>query len=135
MIDTVFSNNIGKTASFKVFPSIIKDDFTNVKILGVVSYEDAEGFGVAETHVKVYPTLPAGTPNDYRAYNYLKLRFPNGKVDVIGLPWVEENSVRIFSTMDIVITIRNKGVEDIDTLRMILAANGYQDVSIATNAK
>lgn len=135
MIDTVFSTNIGKTASFNVFPNIIKDDFTNVKILGVLSYDTAMGFNLAEMHEKVYPTLPEGTPNDYTAYNYLLVRFPNGKTSAIGLPWIEEASVRIYSTMDIVVRIRNKGVEDIDTLRMILAANGYQDVTISTQAK
>ncbi len=135
MSNNIFSSNIGKTASFRVFPNIIKDDFTDVKILSVLNYEAASGYNLAEMHARVYPTLPAGVPNDYRAYDYLMIRFPNEKIDVIGIPWIDETSVAIHSTTDINVTIRGKGVSDIPLLRTILAANGFLDTDIKTTSR
>lgn len=128
-----FENNVGKTATFTIYPaSIIMEDFTDVKILGVVSAEVASGMGLAEKHVLVYPTLPEGTPNDYLAYNYLMVRLPNGNITTLGLPWIIPDSIRISSSVDINVLIRGKGVDDIDNLRKVLAGNGYNDVTITT---
>lgn len=127
--------DIGKTASFSIYPSaIIRDGFKDVRIEAVATADTATKYNLAELHANVYGTLPEGVPNDYRSYKYLIVRFPSGETMAIGLPWIIDSSFELYSTTNINIEVRGKGVENVDELRRILAARGYTDVSFTTTS-
>lgn len=133
MTISITEDMYGKLASFKLYPSsIIQDDFTNVKILNVGIYESFDGENLPQEHQEVYPTLPSNTPDDYRAYNYLKVRMPNGKTKVIGLPWIIDSSFSTYSNMTINVEIHGKSVDDISALQQVLLGNGFTDFAITT---
>ncbi len=135
---TAFTNDlIGKTVSFQVYPSaILTDDFRDVKIVGVVNYEAANSYiSTARMHTNVFPTLPTGTPDDYRLYEYALIRKQDGKLTAIGVPWIRETSIEVTGTIEIIITIRDKGIDDIPRIRQILTQNGIGNIAITTNSK
>lgn len=135
---TAFTNDlIGKTVSFQVYPSaILTDDFRDVKIVGVVNYEAANSYiSTARMHTNVFPTLPPDTPDDYRLYEYALIRKQDGKLTAIGVPWIRETSIEVTGTIEIIITIRDKGIDDIPRIRQILTQNGIGNIEITTNSK
>lgn len=123
---------IGKTVTFQVYPSgIISDDFTNVTVVGIVTHEAATAYiRPAILHTSVYPSLPTGTPNDYRLYEYALIRKPDGVMTAVGLPWIKMETVVIADTIDIVVTIRGKGINDIDRIRQILVQNNIPNIEV-----
>lgn len=129
-------DQIGKTISFRLIPeSVISDDFTDVVLEGIVAWDQVKFIDPAELHVKVYPTLPAGTPNDFRAYHYAIIRLPTEeKTTAVGLPWIDPTSVKTASKTDIVVTITGAGVSDIDNIRSLLQSRNYTVSNIVTKS-
>lgn len=123
---------IGMVISFQLYPSaILTDDFTDVKLLGIVNHEGASLYiSPAQKHATVFPTLPVGTPNDYRLYEYAIVRKPDGKVTAIGVPWVKAETLTIAQTVELLITVRNKSIDDIPRLRQILTQNRFTDIDV-----
>ena len=128
--------HIGKTISFKLYPeAIISDDFTDVLLEGITNWQQVSFIDPIQKHVNVYPTLPAGTPNDYRGYLYAIVRLPlSNETTAVGLPWINESTFRASSTTDIIVTIRGRAITDIDTIRNILTAQGFTNISIDTHS-
>lgn len=125
-------SSIGKDIGFTVHPkTILKDDFSNVKLLSVTNHDNAVGFNLAEMHSKVYPLLPENSPNSFKDYLYIVVRLPSGITRAIGLPWIEEDSFKIHTTTDINITVHNVDSTQLDTIKRILAANGYPTVTVS----
>ena len=129
---TNFKDLIGKVVSFQLYPSaIVTDDFTNCKIIAVGSHESASGFiSPARLHSTIYATLPEGTPNDYRAYEYVLIKKQDNTITAVGIPWVKDNSVVIVGSIELHATIRNKTIEDIELLRKVLMENNFSDIDI-----
>lgn len=129
---TNFKDLIGKVVSFQLYPSaIVTDDFTNCKVIAVGSHESASGFiSPARLHSTIYATLPEGTPNDYRAYEYVLIKKQDNTITAVGIPWVKDNSVVIVGSIELHATIRNKTIEDIDLLRKVLMENNFSDIDI-----
>lgn len=123
-------DHIGKTASFRLHSAaIIPIDFTSVVILGIGGYEVVPFIDPASLHVSIYPTLPAETPNDYRLYQYAIVRLPNGVVTAVGLPWIDETSLKIETNSNVELVVPNADATDISKLKVILAGHGYHDVT------
>lgn len=129
-------DQIGKTISFRLIPeSVISDNFTDVILEGIVTWDQVKYIDPAELHIKVYPTLPTGTPNDYRGYHYAVIRLPNEeKTTAVGLPWIDPTSVKTVSKTDIIVTITGAGVADIDDIRALLSSRNYTVSSIVTKS-
>lgn len=124
--------SLDKDIGFTVYPkSIIKDDFSNVKLLSVTSHDTALGINLAELHAKVYPLLPEGSSNNFKDYLYLVVRLPSGVTKAIGLPWIEPESFKIHTTTDINVTIHNVDSTQVETIKKILSANGYNKLTIS----
>lgn len=127
---------IGKVIGFQVYPSaILTDDFSDVKLIGFVNYEGvASWISPAVLHATVYPTLPEGVPNDYRAYEYVLLRKQDNTVAALGLPWIKEDTVTVSDSVELIVTIRGKSISDINNLRQVLTSNNFTDIDININA-
>lgn len=124
---------IGATINFSVYPSAaLGANFKNLKVLGIVDHETTRFFKLdpAAMHAMVYSTLPAGTPNDYRSYSYLKLRHPNGDVQCIGVPWIIAATVSVVTTQTVEAKIFNVAVGDVEKIRQLLVAGGYDNIEV-----
>lgn len=123
---------LGKMVSFQLWPStIITDDFTQVKIVGVVGSEAAQSYiSPARQHTLVYPMLPEGTPNDYRLYDYILVRKQDNTLTAVGIPWVKESTLTVIGSTEYVVTIRDKTNDDLALLRRVLMENNFTNFSI-----
>lgn len=123
---------IGSTVSFDVYPAaIIGSSFDDVKVLAILDMDTA-GFWIdpIALHINVKPSLPDGVPDDPQDYQYLKLKHPNGNIEVIGVPWIREDTISHSQSGTLVITVDNVGPEDRDTIVRALSANGYRAASV-----
>lgn len=119
--------------SFEVYPTaIIGTNFKNVKVEGVINQSMAEalGFDTKALHAAVYPSLPSSTVNDPSKYNYLKIKTPSGQTQILGLPWINMNTVQQINLGKFIIEIDNESSSSQQKILTTLAANGYKVTSI-----
>ena len=125
-------NSYGKIVSFDVYPeNILGDNYKTVKLLSIVDYATARLYSdVANIAISVYPSLPVGTPKDYKRYNYAKIEHSNGEVSCIALPWI--NSDTLVYHNDVIVTLKVKldNINTVDTLRRLLVANNIKPLEI-----
>lgn len=122
------SENIGMLVSFNLHPSnIIRDRFEGVEVMGVFGFEVARQLSdVSTMHYNVYSTLPANTPNDPSAYNYVQVRYPNGNKTVLGLPWINESTIDVSTAVTYKIEVFDCTMADSEELSRILTANNFK---------
>lgn len=123
---------IGKKYSFDVWPTaILGTGFKNVSILALLDYETAISFSDIEaTHVNVFPHLPAGTPNRPGDFQYLLIRVDNGDKVIIGIPWINGESVIEVASLKINVVIEDVDANDLEGVRACLSQNGYDKISL-----
>lgn len=124
-----------KVYNFSVYPvNLLGDIFQNVTVMGILDEETARAFiDTVGRHKQFYPQLPEGTPNDWTAYNYLKLKLENGDTTVIGIPWIRQDTVVEVTAQQIKAVIPNVTVADIPKIRNALLSNGYTaEVTLVT---
>lgn len=126
----------GNAYSFNVHPvAILGNDFTNVTVTAILDQETANQFiDTRALHVQVYPTLPQGTPDDPSVYMYLKLKTASGNTRVIGVPWINIETVELVEMGTFTITIPNRSVTDTAKIQNALAANGITASNIVFRA-
>lgn len=125
---------IGQTYSFNVYPPLLGSDWQNVKITSVMSYEDAmKDEDMTSLHVQFYPFFgpKTNTPNDPAAYLYIKVKTQNGNTQILGVAWIDDSSVTLVTAQTITATIAQVTPQDIPKVQAILAANGYNFVTVA----
>lgn len=118
---------IGGVYSFDVYPvSQLGTAFKNVKVMSILDPESAEGsgFDIRAMHAVMYKDLPPSTPNDCTKYNYLKIRLPSGKTQILGLPWIVEATVQTVNLGKFLIEIDNVASSEEQKIITALAANG-----------
>ena len=99
-----FTDSLGQTIAFEVYPSsVIGTRFNNAIVRGVVDHSGVTEFNPAVMHANVFATLPSGSVDDFRKYNYLRLELENGNITFVGIPWIIANSVQVISNQDLVI--------------------------------
>lgn len=122
-----------KVYNFSVYPvELLGDNFKNVTVMAILDEETArQSIDTVGRHKQVFPYLPAGTPNDWRAYNYVKLKLESGDVTVLGLPWIRSDTITEVAAETLVVTISNSSVDRIPDLKAALLANKFPDFDIA----
>lgn len=122
--------------------SVVSFDTYAVAVLGteykdctVVCHLDADtvralGKDPAAQHANIYPSLPAGVPNDYTAYYYVKLKMLNGTLTYLGLPWIRKETIKSRQVRRAVYTFEDIGTEDIAEINEQLAAAGYRPAKV-----
>lgn len=125
-------NSYGKIVSFDVYPvAILGNNYNTVKILSIVDYDTARLLtDPSNTAISVYPSLPSGTPKDYKRYKYLKLEHVNKQISCIAIEWINLSTI-VFHT-DIIVTVKLKldNIDTVDKLRRLLIANNLSPLEI-----
>lgn len=118
----------GVTVNFNTHSNVIRSLFSGVKVLGVVTANIA---GLTEDiqakHQIVKPHIP-GLPTSYLDYSYVIIESA-GKREVIGLPWIVENSIVISSKSKYQIVLDNVEEGDVAKIARALEARGGTVVS------
>jgi hypothetical protein len=128
---TLTSNDINKLVSLTFYPgvdSIIGTAFTNVKVKAILDHESVfQWIDPISMHANLYPSVFAGNPaipNDYKGYLYAKIQLADGKMTVVGLPWISSFVVHTNTTIQT--TVSDAQPADINRIRDILLLNGFR---------
>lgn len=118
---------IGSVYSFEVYPTaILGNNFNNLKLLSELDSDDANGhIDPQAMHAKIYPTLPEGSLDDYRAYTYYKFRTQSGETIVIGRPWINPATVNAVNSEYMWVKVRATAGQ-IPNVRASLVSNGFR---------
>lgn len=120
---------LGNILTFEVYPkTIIGSRFEDVKVLAELDASTARSLGIdpVSMHINVYPFLPDTVENDAESYSYVKLKHPNGSISVIGVPWINPDTVRISQRGTLKITIEDVGVVERERTVQALSAIGIK---------
>lgn len=128
-------NSYGKIVSFEVYPSaILGDNYRTVKLLSIVDFSTARMYSdVANLAISVYPTLPVGTPKDYKRYNYLKVEFSNGEIDCVAIHWINLDTVQFHTDIVATVKIKLDNIDSVDKVRRLLVANNLNLLEITVD--
>lgn len=128
----ISSSNIGDVVSFSTHaPGILGTSWERVVILSILDADDATRFiDPRSMHQAVYPSLPAGTPNDPTRYQFLKVKTTNGSITAIGLPWVDPNTVIIHEETVVDFRVHGITAADVSRLREALIVAGATGVEV-----
>lgn len=124
----------GDIISFSVYPAaILGNNFQQVKLVGLVNAQIAEtmGLNAYARHQQVYATLPKGSaPNDADQYNFIIVEMQNGQKQAIGVPWINIDTIQIFTENKVRLVLSNVPPEMFETLRAAMSANDFRIESL-----
>ncbi len=123
---------IGSTYNFEMYaPAILGTAYKNVKVVAILDADSAQAYiNPVLMHRNVYPHLPAGVPNQYNGYSYLKLKLASGKYTAVGIPWIRDETFTEIATTSLRFTIQNVSPDDRNTIMKALSANGFSAVDV-----
>lgn len=119
---------IGKTYNFDIYPTaILGSNFKNMKLLAILDADTTRllNFDPNVMHIKVFPTLPPGSVDDYLGYGYYKFRTETGQTVILGTPWVKDTSVVELSSSHLWVKV-TATAEQVNAVRASLTSNGFQ---------
>lgn len=121
--------------SFDVYPiSVLGNNFKNVTVVGLLDQEQAnKEIDTQAIHVQVYPMLPAGTPNRADGYDYVKIKFPSGETTILGLAWINVDSIKTIQNSTITAKITGVTPGDVKRVRDALVQNGFNTLEISVS--
>lgn len=123
---------LGATVSFEFHSAaMLGTGYKNAKLLAILDADTARQFiDPVAMHANVYPTLPPSTPDRYDGYHYLKLRLANGSIDVVGIPWIKDETFVEVTTKSMRLTVENVAPADQNKVIEALSANGFTAVKV-----
>lgn len=110
----------GTLVNFNTKSSIFKTEYKAVKVEAVASAEIAQGIDdIKARHLQIKPYIP-GLPNLYTDYSYVIVTMENGTKEVLGLPWIIENSITISSKKNYQLILEGVEPEQVEIIRAAL---------------
>lgn len=109
-------------------PSILSQNFDRVTVEGIIPASDCQryGFDAYTTHAQIYRLVPEGAMEDNaESYSYLRLKTMTGDDLIVGLPWIDKNTIKIYKSTTATFTIEDIAQEDIEQIRLSIARHGY----------
>lgn len=130
---SIYDIQIGQRFSFEVYPvAVLGNNFKEVRLEGTLSARSALAYGVdiQALHVNVFPSLPAGTPNDPFQYGYVRVEMPNGDFQIVGIPWIRPETIQPSVAGKVTMVFNDKTPLDVERMQLALASNGYRPDSV-----
>lgn len=133
MANAIMKNN--GVYDFETYaPSILGTGFKRVEILGHMPYVTAIVLDqdLNSRHAEIFSlgTLPTGTPNDARQYDYYRVKKMDGSIVMIGEAWIDVDSIVESDVKNAVVTIKNVTASDMTNVRTALVQAGLSDFEI-----
>lgn len=105
-------------------PGVLGANRKNIEVVAVLDLDTAMLLSdVRARHAQVKIHVP-DLPESAKDYDYVKLRYSNGDIEVLGVPWIKNSSIEVVSSRKMIITIDNltDGTEEL--ARKALLQNG-----------
>lgn len=131
----ISSDNIGKVLNLATYaPGVLGSNFQRVKLVGILDYRSVFSLiDPAAVHANVYPSLPSGVPNNYSKYSYAKFEYSNGKEFVLGIPWINQDTVEIVEQVKFTVEIFDEDITKFNAIRDALIQAGINNFVINTD--
>lgn len=113
-------------------PAVLPSTYRMAKFEAILDASTAQALGVDiyAMHANIYPYIRQnGVPNDPTQYMYAKFSH-NGTLLVLGMPWINQDTVQVIETTSLVITLAGRGTQDIERLKRALQSNAFDNFSI-----
>ena len=112
-------------------PGILGGRLENASLGAIMTYDYARTMdNIDLLYRQVYPTLPAGTPDNVRSCTYYVFKLPSGGTKVLADQWIDMSSVELVDGIEYTVTFRNKSISHASRLRDILNSMGETDYVI-----
>jgi hypothetical protein len=126
---TANSLEIGDIVSFNTYGSVIT--LVNAKVTSICSPNDLLDKNRAATN---YQSMQQYFPSNlrfrnYTSFNYIRLVQEGGTIVEVGIPLIDESTIRKITKDKLVVTIANIEEGDRDLLLQLLADNGWDVVT------
>lgn len=130
--------SIGDLVSFDLLVgSVVTQNYDRVKIAGVIPASHADKFGedVYALHAQVFRLLPEGTvDDDPESYQYLVVEYDTGNTRIVGIPWINDKTIKVFTRTSATFKIEDLSQEDANDIRDYIARKGYHVTLTVTNS-
>lgn len=93
----------------------------------------AMNIDIEAMHASAYASLPDGTPNDARQYDYFQIRLADGTTRVMGVPYVRDGSVKVSGGKTLVLTFTEITNEQFHRIKEALSSNGFSPSNAVFN--
>lgn len=125
------SDFIGSTVRFNTLaPSVLGANRDNVAVQAVLDLDTAMMLSdVRAKHAQVRNYIQS-LPQSAAGYNYVKLRYGNGETEILGVPWVDANSIEVITDRKLVITISDVSDSTEQLVRQALLQNGISKFNL-----
>jgi len=108
-------------------PGVLGAARDNVKVVAVLDYDTAALLeDVRAKHARVRNYIPS-LPQAAGAYNYVRILYSNGEYEILGVPWIDENTIEVISSRKLVITIEDVSDSTETLARQALLQNGISN--------
>lgn len=115
--------------SFETHAStILPQDYERVTVVGIVPASDCHlyGFDAYSMHAQVFRLVPSGTmENNADSYDYLRLRTLNGETRIVGIPWINASTIKVYNQTTASFIVNDIAQEDIERIRLAISRYGY----------
>lgn len=127
---------IRQVYNFDMFaPAILGNSYKGATILAIMDRETANReIDTQAMHISVFPHLPAGTPNDPNAYDYVKIKTSAGNTTILGVAWIKEETVTLVESRTITAKIAGVAAGDLTRVRNALIQNGFNNIEVTISA-
>jgi hypothetical protein len=127
---------LGSIVNFSQYaPAVIGQGYTGATVMAILDWESAQAYiNPATVHAAVFPSLPNGTPNNFQAYPYLKIKTASGQVTAVGFPWIQDASYLVQQAAKLTIVVDSVSPTDQNNIRAALSALGFINATITVSA-
>ena len=120
---------IGDVISFDVHVTgVLTQDYDNVRVQGIVPAKACANYGydVYALHAQIFRMIPSGTmQDDPESYQYLLVETLDNQWKIVGLPWINQETIRVHTQTSAIFTVPNIAQEDINRIRDVINRHGY----------
>lgn len=119
-----YNFELGKVYTFQTLaPGILGTSIKNATLTGILDYETARKYDEIDIKYRnIYPLLPSGTPDQVELCIYYKFKAENGTVVIVADQWIDVGSIELISNIEIVVTVTDISLQDINRIRDALLA-------------
>ena len=127
----------GNSYSFNTYTTAaLQNIFTNVTLLGSMSFELASGIGVggqnlAALAAAMIPSIPSTISKDPSTYTYLIFQNQNNTKVILAQEWINPNSVTLSAAQTTIVTVPNTGSSDQSKINSLLTLGGYSNLTFS----
>ena len=125
--------NINKVYNFNTLaPVILGDRYENMKVLGVLTADEAMKYrDIYTLHNNLVPVI-VGLPVNAGDCSFLLLENSSKETTVLAIEYIDPNSVEVVTTVNIRADILDVSTNDMVIINSLLKEAGYFNITLST---